>query len=767
MKKKIIALVTALLMIMCMIPSVAFAGSYTINSSGSYTMSSFGYASGDNITIGNGLTVALIGDSTTMYTNFWISCGAGVTLTISNVNIDDSTNNYVSPLTFTGSGNTLILADGTSNTLIGGAKRAGICVEEGTELTIRGNGTLNAVGNGFEEESETNGSAGIGGNDGNSSGIITIAGGTINATADEYGAGIGGGNGGNGIVIITGGTVTATGGILGAGIGGGYGTGTVNISGGTVIATGGSGATGIGGGGYGNGDVTITGGTVTATGGSLSAGIGGGRNAIGTVNISGATVNAAGGTNATGIGGGVSGDGEVTITGGTVNATGGSWGSGIGSSRNGSGDITITGGTVFASYGSSELKDIDSGTAGSDNSVIISDSAALILRHDTITPPSTTTHTHLNYSAGTTTVYGVDIPSVWTDTFGAYLRVCTLSYDANGGSDAPSEVSQLYGTKVLAASGSGITKGAYTFTGWNSVAGGSGTAYAAGGAYTFTGTETLFAQWDGTDVTVASNNASYGSVAGGGEYEPGTGVTVTATVNLTYFFAGWYDGDTLVSSNASYTFTAGDDVSLTAEFGAGISLVTASLPKGMKGNAYNFTASAENGTTPYQWSAEGLPNGLLINGDTGQITGTPTGRGSFDVTLTVTDENSMSDEKTLTLFINDRCGNGGYIITPETNPNFTWDYGTGGLPTLTVSSGITGFKTFSVSITPYEGHAGSEALLFVHMRDKVMISIAANFADYDTIGTGKAAFNVKPGDIIMVYIVDDIGSDASLNPNIL
>lgn len=162
MKKKIIALVTALLMIMCMIPSVAFAGSYTINSSGSYTMSSFGYASGDNITIGNGLTVALIGDSTTMYTNFWISCGAGVTLTISNVNIDENTNNYVSPLTFTGSGNTLILADGTSNTLIGGAKHAGICVEEGTELTIRGNGTLNAVGNGFEEESETNGSAGIG-----------------------------------------------------------------------------------------------------------------------------------------------------------------------------------------------------------------------------------------------------------------------------------------------------------------------------------------------------------------------------------------------------------------------------------------------------------------------------------------------------------------------------------------------------------------------------------------------------------------------------
>ena len=156
--------------------------------------------------------------------------------------------------------------------------------------------------------------------------------GSLTATGGKYGAGIGGGEGGNGEdITITGGTVNAASGD-GAGIGGGYkGNGkNITITGGTVTATGGTAGAGIGGGGddgfYGNGEnITITGGTVNAKGGVFGAGIGGGYGGVGkNITITGGTVNASGCAGA-GIGGGINGSGSnVTVSGAAqVTATAG------------------------------------------------------------------------------------------------------------------------------------------------------------------------------------------------------------------------------------------------------------------------------------------------------------------------------------------------------------------------------------------------------------------------------------------------------------
>ena len=206
--------------------------------------------------------------------------------------------------------------------------------------------------------------------------------GSLTATGGKYGAGIGGGEGGNGEdITITGGTVNAASGD-GAGIGGGYkGNGkNITITGGTVNAASGDGAdidggAGIGGGEYGNGeDITITGGTVTATGGASSAGIGGdnGKN----ITITGGTVTATGGAAGAGIGGGNGGGNgkNITITGGTVTATGGVFGAGIGGGYEGNGeDITITGGTVTASGWAGA--GIGGGINGSGSNVTVSGAA--------------------------------------------------------------------------------------------------------------------------------------------------------------------------------------------------------------------------------------------------------------------------------------------------------------------------------------------------------------------------------------------------------
>ena len=160
----------------------------------------------------------------------------------------------------------------------------GIFVPANKTLTIQGDGSLTASSNGY--------GAGIGGGYEIACGNITIEGGTVTATGGEYAAGIGGGwSAPCGDISITGGTINATGGNGAAGIGGGNGgsCGNISITGGTVTATGSYSGAGIGSGYYGPcGTVSITGGTVTATGGNYAAGIGSGdKGSCGTVTITG------------------------------------------------------------------------------------------------------------------------------------------------------------------------------------------------------------------------------------------------------------------------------------------------------------------------------------------------------------------------------------------------------------------------------------------------------------------------------------------------
>ena len=150
---------------------------------------------------------------------------------------------------------TLILADGSDNKVVAGAKGyAGISIEDGYTLTIRGNGSLTAKG---KASGYFNG-AGIGGYFGHC-GNIVIESGNITAQGPDYAAGIGSGYGSwDGIkcgdITISGGNVTAQGGKFAAGIGTGYNDshykttecGRILISGGTVSAAGGEKAAGIG-----------------------------------------------------------------------------------------------------------------------------------------------------------------------------------------------------------------------------------------------------------------------------------------------------------------------------------------------------------------------------------------------------------------------------------------------------------------------------------------------------------------------------------------
>lgn len=67
-----------------------------------------------------------------------------------------------------------------------------------------------------------------------------------------------------------------------------------------------------------------------------------------------------------------------------------------------------------------------------------------------------------------------------------------------------------------------------------------------------------------------------------------------------------------------------------------LAITTSSLPNATVNIAYSATLQATGGTSPYTWSATGLPAGLNLATD-GTITGTATATGSFTLVMTATD----------------------------------------------------------------------------------------------------------------------------------
>jgi len=94
-----------------------------------------------------------------------------------------------------------------------------------------------------------------------------------------------------------------------------------------------------------------------------------------------------------------------------------------------------------------------------------------------------------------------------------------------------------------------------------------------------------------------------------------------------------------------------------------LALVTMQLPSATVGTAYAARLEAVGGTAPYRWTVTGAEAaGLVLTPNTGELNGTPTARGKFDVQVMVTDQ--MRDAATTTLTV-DVSGNGPAIVSAE------------------------------------------------------------------------------------------------------
>ena len=94
------------------------------------------------------------------------------------------------------------------------------------------------------------------------------------------------------------------------------------------------------------------------------------------------------------------------------------------------------------------------------------------------------------------------------------------------------------------------------------------------------------------------------------------------------------------------------------------------LPSGTVGQNYSVTLIAAGGTQPYKWLVIGnLPQGLNLNQDTGQISGTPTTAGTFAFNIQVTDSSLLTATKQFNFSPPPSNGTGGTPYTLPVDPS--------------------------------------------------------------------------------------------------
>ena len=410
MKKRLLSLLLSLVLVVGLLPTVAFADSATAASGGTYDVSTYNaptivHATTDGQTVQQGNNSSSVGgyktytDSSPIITGSFsanyvmlvIEADKGATayVTIKDYK-DSSTNSGI--IWIKGEGDAVIEIDG-ENSITGATDFAAIqknnsgwltlqdANNDGGTLTVAGGGSAAAIGGGNMQDccnlritggkiyaSSSDGAA-IGGGENGSAKNIEISGGTVVAISNSGAAGIGGGacsetiyGGGNAEnITISGGEVYA----LSSGDNNGAGariskiTEVPNISVDKYIYLavgrydGGAGIGSGAGGSYARG-ITITGGTVVAAGSVDNNSRGGAGIGSGTVQFNN-MYNAAS---------------DITITGGTVYAYGGDYAAGIGSGTGSNADgITIGGDAVVTAVGS--LRGAGIGTGGPRSSEVL------------------------------------------------------------------------------------------------------------------------------------------------------------------------------------------------------------------------------------------------------------------------------------------------------------------------------------------------------------------------------------------------------------
>ena len=262
----------------------------------------------------------------------------------------------------------------------------------------------------------------------------------------------------------------------------------------------------------------------------------------------------------------------------------------------------------------------------------------------------------LSFTGTTGAMSTTNVSGTWAGALAIFYiqTIRTVTFNANGGSGTMAAESSPTPAALTANT---YTRTGYTFTGWNTLPGGGGTAYADGATYSFSADATLYAQWAAGTESVAFNANGGSGTMSSETFTSGTpqALTTNTFTYSGYVFTGWNsaadgsgtgyaDGQsisivtalTLYAQWALPTFTvtfnanggSGTMASQVASAGAALDLNTYtragytfagwnSVPNGTatayaNGAAFPFTSNA---TLYAQWAANGSIRNVVPGAD--------------------------------------------------------------------------------------------------------------------------------------------------------
>ncbi|WP_281184268.1 S8 family serine peptidase [Trichlorobacter lovleyi] len=200
-----------------------------------------------------------------------------------------------------------------------------------------------------------------------------------------------------------------------------------------------------------------------------------------------------------------------------------------------------------------------------------------------------------------------------------------VTYSANGATSGtvPAPQIKYHGIDLTLATNSGsLTKNGYTFTGWNTAADASGTAYPAAGTYSTDATVTLYAVWTPT-LSVTVSGTGYGTVT-----SSPSGISCIKSGNDPVTCDGLFSGTVNLSASPSSISTFGtwgnacsgtggcslsmtESKTVTAAFNLAPKAMIAST--GYSSFAEAYAAAATDSTTTIMLLEDILPVSTVIN----------------------------------------------------------------------------------------------------------------------------------------------------------
>ena len=268
----------------------------------------------------------------------------------------------------------------------------------------------------------------------------------------------------------------------------------------------------------------------------------------------------------------------------------------------------------------------------------------------------------VKYSAGGsyTANAGATLYAVWK------ANTYTVSYNANGGSGAPSSQTKTYG-KTLTLSTTKPTRTGYTFKNWNTNSGGTGTSYSAGGSYTANAAATLYAQWTANTykITYNGNGSGVSNVPAAQDKTYAKTLTLSSTkpTRTNYTFKGWATSSsaTVAQYSAGSSFTTNATTTLYAVWELAYKKPTIKSFTAIRCNesgtadssgtyikvAFNWTTFADIPTIKIEWKAASSStwsnSSVAVTTTSGSVSeivgdGAIDVGGSYSVRVTVDDE---------------------------------------------------------------------------------------------------------------------------------